>query len=102
VKVFASFRQSDRERFPPNSDDVLKEVLRETAIGTVVGTAAGAVGAVAIAAANLSLFVASPCSPRCNARLGRERRAIVGGAAGAQRNKGDSPISSRTRYRRVT
>lgn len=90
VKVFASLRQSDRDALSADSDDVLKEVLRETAIGTAVGTAAGAVGAIALAAANLSLFVASPLlAPLTMLGWGASAGAIVGGAAGAQRNKGD-------------
>jgi hypothetical protein len=43
-----------------SSDSVLKDVLVDTAVGTAIGTGAGALGAAAIAAANISLFVASP------------------------------------------
>jgi len=90
VKIFASLRQSDRGALAADSDDVLKEVLRETAIGTAVGTAAGALGAVAIAAANISLFVASPLlAPMTMLGWGASAGAIIGGVAGAQRNKGD-------------
>lgn len=43
-----------------DDDVVLKDVLVDGAIGTAVGTGIGAVGTVAIWAANLTLFVASP------------------------------------------
>lgn len=43
-----------------DSDDVLHELLRDGAIGVAVGTAAGAAGAIGLAAAGLTLFVASP------------------------------------------
>jgi len=42
------------------SDEVLKEVLVDGAIGTAVGTGVGAIGTVALVAANITLFVASP------------------------------------------
>jgi len=73
-----------------DSDDVLKEVLREGAIGTAVGTLAGAVGTAAIAAANLTLFVASPViGPLSMLGWGASLGAIVGGAVGATHSKGD-------------
>lgn len=50
---------SDKE-IPPDSDEVRNEVVIDGAIGTVAGAGAGALGEAAIAAANASLFVASP------------------------------------------
>lgn len=50
---------SDKE-IPPDSDEVRNEVVIDGAIGTVAGGAAGALGEVALAAANVSLFIASP------------------------------------------
>ena len=44
----------------PLSDEVLKDMLVEGMIGTAVGTGVGALGMLAIAAANVTLFVASP------------------------------------------
>jgi hypothetical protein len=44
----------------PDSDEVRNEVLVDGAIGTAAGAGIGALGEVAIAAANVSLFIASP------------------------------------------
>jgi hypothetical protein len=43
-----------------DSDDVLKDLLRDGATGAAVGTAARAGVSIALAAANLTLFIASP------------------------------------------
>ena len=50
----------DQGHIEPNSDEVRNETLTGGAIGTVIGGAAGALGEVALAAANVSLFLASP------------------------------------------
>jgi len=72
-----------------DSDDVLKEMLREGAIGTGVGTLAGAAGSIALAAANISLFIASPVlGTLVMLGWGASLGGIVGAAAGAQSNKG--------------
>ncbi len=48
------------------SDAVLKDVLVDASIGTAVGTGIGALGSVALAAASVIPFVASPLvAPRC-------------------------------------
>ena len=44
----------------PDSDEVRNEMLVGGAIGTAAGAGAGALGSAAIAAANVSLFIASP------------------------------------------
>jgi hypothetical protein len=51
--------QSDKE-ITPDSDEVRNEVVIDGAIGTAAGAGIGALGEVALAAANVSLFVASP------------------------------------------
>ena len=43
--------------------EVLKNVAVDSAIGTAIGAGVGALGQVAIVAANVSLFVASPLEP---------------------------------------
>ena len=43
-----------------DSDDVLKDLLRDGAIGTAVGGAAGAGATIALAAANITLFITNP------------------------------------------
>ena len=73
-----------------DSDDVLKDILRDGAIGTAVGTAAGAGVSIALAAANLTLFIASPVLGALyllgwGASLG----GLVGAVVGAERSKGD-------------
>ena len=77
-------------RAAPDSDDVLQELLRGGAIGTAVGTLTGAAGSIALAAANISLFVASPVLGALyligwGASLG----GLVGAMAGTQADKGD-------------
>lgn len=51
--------QSDKE-IAPDSDEVRNEVVIDGAIGTAAGAGIGALGEVALAAANVSLFIASP------------------------------------------
>lgn len=51
---------SDKGHTEPNSDEVRNETLTGGAIGTIAGGAAGALGEAALAAANISLFLASP------------------------------------------
>lgn len=83
-------RSRENEDAIADSDDVLKEVLRDGAIGTAVGTLAGAAGTAALAAANISLFVASPVLGALSMLgWGASLGAIVGAAAGAQNSKGD-------------
>jgi hypothetical protein len=73
-----------------DSDDVLKDLLRDGAIGTAVGTAAGAGVSIAMAAANLTLFIASPVLGALyligwGASLG----GLVGAVVGSERRHGD-------------
>ena len=73
-----------------DSDDVLKDLLRDGAIGTAVGTAAAAGVTIALAAANLTLFIASPLMGALfllgwGAGLG----GMVGAVVGSERSKGD-------------
>lgn len=51
--------QPDRELLP-DSDEVRNEVMADGAIGTVAGAGVGVLGEAALAAVNVSLFVASP------------------------------------------
>jgi hypothetical protein len=75
-----------------DSDDVLDDLLRDGAIGTAVGAAAGAGVTVALAAANITLFIANPVLGALyllgwGASLG----GLVGAAVGAERSQGDVP-----------
>lgn len=74
----------------PDSDDVLSDLLRDGAIGTAVGSAAGAGATIALAAANITLFVTNPVFGALyllgwGASLG----GLLGAVVGAERHKGD-------------
>ncbi|HSG24312.1 MAG TPA: hypothetical protein VLA64_15300 [Azonexus sp.] len=67
------------------SNEVLTNVLVDGAVGTVVGTGIGALAQLALVAANVSLFVASPLiAPLVMLGWGASLGAFVGAAAGAQ------------------
>lgn len=69
------------------SNEVLTNVLVDGAIGTAVGTGIGALAQVAIVAANMSLFIASPLvAPLIMLGWGASLGAFVGAAAGATKN----------------
>jgi hypothetical protein len=75
-----------------DSNEVLDDLLRDGAIGTAVGTAAGAGVSFVLAAANLTLFIASPVlSALYLAGWGASLGGLVGAVAGAQATKGDVP-----------
>jgi hypothetical protein len=66
------------------SNEVLKDVLVDGAIGTAVGTGIGALAEVALVAASVTLFVASPLlAPLAMLGWGASLGALVGAAAGA-------------------
>jgi hypothetical protein len=66
------------------SKEVRNEVLVDSAIGTAVGVGLGAMGEVALVAANVSLFVASPLlAPLMMMGWGASLGALIGAAAGA-------------------
>jgi hypothetical protein len=67
-----------------DSDEALKDVLVDGAIGTAVGTGIGALGELALVAANVSLFIASPLiAPLAMLGWGASLGALIGTAAGA-------------------
>ena len=66
------------------SNEVLTNVLVDGAVGTAVGTGIGALAQLAIVAANVSLFVASPLiAPLVMLGWGASLGSFVGAAAGA-------------------
>lgn len=90
VKILEPGRDGADPDAKADSDDVLKEVLREGAIGTAVGTLVGAAGTIALAAANVSLFMASPVvGALAMLGWGASLGGIVGVATGAESSKGD-------------
>lgn len=66
------------------SNEVLTNVLVDGAVGTAVGTGIGALAQLALVAANVSLFIASPLiAPLVMLGWGASLGAFVGAAAGA-------------------
>lgn len=75
----------------PQADDngVLTHVLVDGAIGTAVGTGIGALAELALVAANVSLFIASPLiAPLAMLGWGASLGGLVGAAAGAESQAG--------------
>ena len=70
-------------------DEVLRDVLVDGAIGTAVGTGVGVIGTVAIAAAGVTLFVASPVvAPLAMLGWFAGLGGVIGAAVGATRKEG--------------
>jgi hypothetical protein len=71
------------------SDEVLNDVLVDGAIGTAVGTGLGALAELALVAANVSLFVASPLiAPLAMLGWGAGLGGFIGAAVGAEKKEG--------------
>jgi hypothetical protein len=76
-----------------SSNQVLKDVLVDGTIGTVVGTGVGALIQVALIAANVTLFVASPLiAPLVLLGWGASIGGVVGASIGAAENA--KPLSA--------
>jgi len=72
------------------SNAVLKDVLVDATIGTAVGTGIGALGSVALAAASVSLFVASPLiAPLMLLGWGASIGGLIGAAVGVTPGAGN-------------
>jgi hypothetical protein len=71
------------------SDEVLKDIVVDGAIGTAVGTGIGALAQLALVAANVSLFIASPLiAPLAMLGWGASLGGFIGAAAGAGTKEG--------------
>jgi hypothetical protein len=82
-------RDTDHSSDGAKSDEVLKDVLIDGGIGAAVGTGIGALAQVALVAANVSLFVASPLiAPLAMLGWGASLGGLVGAAAGAESRQG--------------
>lgn len=84
VRVVERARADDNP--PPIADDdsVLKEMVVDGALGTLVGGGLGALAQIALVAANVTLFVASPLvAPLAMLGWGAGLGGLVGAAAGA-------------------
>lgn len=67
------------------SNEVITNILVDGAVGTVVGTGIGALAQLALVAANVTLFIASPLvAPLVMLGWGASLGALVGAAAGAE------------------
>jgi len=67
------------------SNEVITNILVDGAVGTAVGTGIGALAQLALVAANVTLFIASPLvAPLVMLGWGASLGAFVGAAAGAQ------------------
>lgn len=87
VRVLERARADDNNPGLADADQVLKEVLVDGTVGTLVGTGLGALGEMALVAANVTLFVASPLvAPLAMLGWGAVLGGILGATAGA--NKG--------------
>jgi len=84
VKVVERARADDSNARIADDDEVLKEVLVDGTVGTLVGTGLGALGQMALVAANVTLFVASPLvAPLAMLGWGAVLGGLLGAAAGA-------------------
>jgi len=84
TNILLPAESSEDSKIEPAGDDVLREVVKDGAIGTVVGGGVGALGVAALAAANISLFLASPLlGPLTIIGWGASVGAIAGASVGA-------------------
>ncbi|HEX5393485.1 MAG TPA: hypothetical protein VFW68_09395 [Rhodocyclaceae bacterium] len=85
LQVFAASPGTAGSEVKGDNTDVLTNVLVDSSIGAAVGTGIGALAEVALIAANVTLFVASPLiGPLAMLGWGASLGAVVGGAMGAQ------------------
>lgn len=90
LHIFATDPAASDTAPKESSNAVLKDVLVDATIGTAVGTGIGALGSVALAAASVSLFVASPLvAPLMLLGWGASVGGLIGAAAGATPGAGD-------------
>jgi non-heme chloroperoxidase len=86
-RQLALYTNDDADMKPPTSADStnsLTRILVDSAVGTAVGTALGGLGEVVLAAASVTLFVASPLiAPLAMLGWGASLGAVVGAVAGA-------------------
>lgn len=84
LHLFDANSPPSQHKSEEGSNEVLKDVLVDGAIGTVAGTAIGGIAEVALVAANVSLFVASPLiGPLVMLGWGASIGGLIGAAVGA-------------------
>jgi len=90
LKLFSADAPAAAPGSQATSNEVLKDVVVDGAIGTAVGTGVGALAELALVAANVSLFVASPLiAPLAMLGWGAGLGGFVGAALGAGNRKGE-------------
>jgi len=90
LKLFAAEPAIAEPRPRPSSDEVLKDVVVDGVIGSAVGTGVGVLAELALVAANVSLFVASPLiAPLAMLGWGASLGGFIGAAVGAGNKKGE-------------
>jgi hypothetical protein len=83
LRIFAGHATSAAES-PADSNDALKDVVVDGTIGAAVGAGVGALAQVALTAANVSLFIASPLiAPLVMLGWGVSLGGLVGASVGA-------------------
>lgn len=93
VKMFDKQPSTTTHESKESSNEVLKDVLVDGTIGTVVGTGVGALIEVALVAANVTLFIASPLlAPLVLLGWGATIGGVVGASIGAAENT--KPLSA--------
>ncbi|WP_404418736.1 hypothetical protein [Marinospirillum sp.] len=89
TNIFAANSTSSSPAQEVKSDKALQDMVVDGAIGTAVGTGVGALGSVALAAASVTLFVASPVvAPLVLLGWGASVGGLIGVAAGATEGEG--------------
>lgn len=85
LQIFETDSPASEPTPKEDSNAVLKDVIVDGAIGTAVGTGLGALAEVALVAANVSLFVASPLlAPLAMLGWGASLGGLLGAAIGAE------------------
>ncbi len=89
VQIFANDSTASAPTAQGKNNEMLKDVLVDGAIGTAVGTGIGALAEVALVAANVTLFIASPLiAPLAMLGWGASLGAVVGAVAGVGKDSG--------------
>lgn len=84
LQIFDADSTPPTHKSTESSNEVLKEVLVDGAVGTAVGLTIGGLAEVALVAANVSLFVASPLiAPLVMMGWGAGIGGVLGASAGA-------------------
>ena len=84
LKLFAADSAAAVQTPQASSNEVLKDVVVDGAIGTAVGTGVGVLAELALVAANVSLFIASPLiAPLAMLGWGASLGGFIGAAVGA-------------------